>query len=164
MDVARLGTIALQLRRTGMKGFALAVSIVAFSAASAIAADDPIATRKALMDANGAAADVSVSMLKGKLDYNPTVAASAIMTLRAVSHAYGSFFPEGSDQGKTKASPKIWSDRAGFDKVLAKFKADADAAAKASGEDGPEDLEAFKAAVLPVFDNCKTCHQDYRLQ
>jgi cytochrome c556 len=147
-----------------MKGFALAVSIVAFSAASAIAADDPIATRKALMDANGAAAGVSAAMLKGELDYNPTVAKSAIMTLRAVSHSYGSFFPEGSDKGNTKASPKIWEDMAGFQKELAQFREHADAAAEASGEDGPADLAAFKSAVTPIFNDCKDCHQNYRLK
>ena len=106
----------------------------------------------------------SAAMLKGDLDYNPAVAKSAIMTLRAVSHSYGSFFPEGSDKGDTKASPKIWSDNAGFEAELAKFQADADAAAKAAGKDGPADLDAFKAAVTPVFSHCKTCHQDYRLK
>jgi cytochrome c556 len=142
----------------------LVVSIVAFSTAAAVAADDPIATRKALMDANGAAAGVSASMLKGDLDYNPAVAKSAIMTLRAVAHSYGSFFPEGSDKGETKASPKIWSDRAAFEAAIDKFKSDADAAATASGKDGPADLAAFKTAVLPVFNNCKSCHQDFRQQ
>jgi cytochrome c556 len=147
-----------------MKGFALAVSIVAFSASSAMSADDPIATRKTLMDANAGAAAVSAAMLKGDLDYNPTVAMSAIMTLRAVAHSYGAFFPEGSDKGETKASPKIWEDAAGFQKELAEFREHADAAAKASGEDGPADLAAFKAAITPVFGDCKDCHQNYRLK
>ncbi|WP_311029215.1 c-type cytochrome [Mesorhizobium koreense] len=147
-----------------MKKIALAVSGLMLAATVAMAANDPIATRKALMDANGAAAGVSAAMLKGDLDYNPAVAKSAIMTLRAVSHSYGTFFPEGSDKGDTKASPKIWSDHAGFEAELAKFQADADAAAKAAGKDGPADLDAFKAAVTPVFNHCKTCHQDYRLK
>ena len=147
-----------------MKKIALAVSGLMLAATVAMAANDPIATRKALMDANGAAAGVSAAMLKGDLDYNPAVAKSAIMTLRAVSHSYGTFFPEGSDKGDTKASPKIWSDHAGFEAELAKFQADADAAAKAAGKDGPADLDAFKAAVTPVFSHCKTCHQDYRLK
>jgi cytochrome c556 len=148
-----------------MKKIVLAVSAVMLSAVTvAMAAGDPIATRKTLMDANGAAAGVSAAMLKGDLDYNPAIAKSAIMTLRAVAHSYGSFFPEGSDKGDTKASPKIWSDNAGFEAELAKFRADADAAAKAAGKDGPADLDAFKAAVTPVFGHCKTCHQDYRLK
>jgi len=87
-----------------MKKIVLAVSAVMLSAVTvAMAAGDPIATRKTLMDANGAAAGVSAAMLKGDLDYNPAIAKSAIMTLRAVAHSYGSFFPEGSDKGDTKA-------------------------------------------------------------
>jgi cytochrome c556 len=147
-----------------MKKFAFALSALMLSAAAATAADDPIASRKALMDANGAAAAVSGAMLKGDLDYNPTVAMAAIMTLRAVSHSYGAFFPAGSDKGETKASPKIWEDMAGFRKELAEFQEHADAAAQASGEDGPADLEAFKAAVTPIFGDCKDCHQNYRLK
>ncbi|MGN6772275.1 MAG: c-type cytochrome [Rhizobiaceae bacterium] len=147
-----------------MKKIALAVSAIMLSAAAAAAADDPIASRKALMDANGAAAAVSAAILKGDMDYNPTVAKAAIMTLRAVSHSYGAFFPAGSDQGQTKASPKIWEDMAGFQKELGKFQEQADAAAKASGKDGPADLAAFKAAVTPILGDCKDCHQSYRLK
>jgi cytochrome c556 len=147
-----------------MKKFALAVSAIVLMATSASAADDPIATRKALMDANGAAAGVSAAMLKGDLDYNPAVAKAAIMTLRAVSHSYGAFFPAGSDKGNTKASPKIWEDATGFQKELGEFQEHADAAAQASGKDGPADLAAFKAAVTPIFNDCKDCHQNYRLK
>jgi cytochrome c556 len=148
-----------------MKKIALAASAVMLSVATAaMAANDPIETRKDLMEANGAAAAVAAAMLKGELDYNPAVAKSAIRTLDATAHAFGAFFPEGSDKGDTKASPKIWGDMAGFQKHLAKFQADADAAAKASGKDGPADLAAFKAAITPVFGNCKSCHQDFRLK
>lgn len=147
-----------------MKRTAFAVSALMLLATAASAADDPIASRKALMDANGAAAGVSAALLKGNMDYNPTVAKAAIMTLRAVSHSYGAFFPAGSDKGNTKASPKIWEDAAGFQKELGEFQEHADAAAQAAGKDGPADLAAFKAAVTPIFDDCKDCHQNYRLK
>jgi cytochrome c556 len=148
-----------------MKKIALAVSAVMLSAVTvAMAANDPIETRKDLMEANGAAAAVAAGMLKGELDYNPAVAKSAIRTLRATAHAFGAFFPEGSDKGDTKASPKIWENMDEFQKHLAKFQSDADAAAKAAGKDGPADLAAFKAAVTPILGNCKSCHQDFRLK
>ncbi len=148
-----------------MKKLALAVSALAFSAAAAFAADDPIAARKALMGANGAAAGVSAAMMKGDLDYNPAVAKAAIATFNAVAHSVGAFFPEGSDMGAdTTASPKIWEDMAGFETQLAKFQADAAAAMQASGKDGPADLDAFKAAVGPVFGNCKSCHESWRVK
>jgi cytochrome c556 len=138
--------------------------ILAASVSVAYAADDPIAIRKDLMEANGAAAAVSAGLLKEEIPYNPLVAKEAIMALRAVSHAFGSFFPAGSDKGNTKASPKIWQDEAGFHAALAKFQADADAAAKASGKHGPVDLAAFKSAITPVLKNCAACHRDYRLK
>jgi cytochrome c556 len=147
-----------------MKKAALALSALTLSASFAAAADDPVASRKALMDANGAAAGLAAAMLKGDMDYNPAVAKAAIMTFRAVAHSYGAFFPEGSDKGETKASPKIWQDAAGFRKELAEFQEHADAAAQASGKNGPADLNAFKAAVMPVFDDCKDCHQSYRVK
>jgi cytochrome c556 len=147
-----------------MKRLAAACAILALSASAAYAADDPIAIRKALMDSNGAAAAVSAGLLKGEIPYNPVVAKEAIMALRAVSHAYGSFFPAGSDKGNTKASPKIWQDAAGFQAALAKFRTDADAAAEASGKKGPADLAAFKTVITPVLKNCAACHRDYRLK
>jgi phosphate acetyltransferase len=51
-----------------------------------------------------------------------------------------------------------------FNAAVAKFKADTDAAAAASGKDGPADLEAFKAAIGPVFANCKSCHEGFRVK
>ena len=147
-----------------MKRLATACAILALSVSVAYAADDPIAIRKDLMEANGAAAAVAAGLLKEQIPYNPVVAKEAIMALRAVSHAFGSFFPAGSDKGDTKASPKIWQDAAGFQATLAKFQADADAAAKAAGKKGPADLAAFKAAITPVLGNCAACHRNYRLK
>ncbi len=129
---------------------------------AAEAASDPIATRQAIMTSSGAAAGLGVGMMKGDIAYSPAAGKSAIATLRAVSLAYGSFFPEGSDQGKTNASPKIWEDPDGFAAKLAKFAASTEAAVKASGKDGPADVEAFKAAFGPVLSNCKSCHETYR--
>jgi cytochrome c556 len=129
------------------------------------AADDPIATRQALMDSNGAAAAVAGGIMKDQIPYNPTVAKAAIMTWAAVAHAYGSFFPEGSlDPARSYASPKIWEDRAGFQKHLDEFGTLTAAAVKAAGKDGPPDKAAFVAVAGPVLNACKSCHQDFRLE
>ncbi len=131
---------------------------------TAFAADDPIAVRKALMQATGGAAGLAGGMMKGEIAYNPAAGKSAIASLRAVAHSFGEFFPDGSLTGDTTASPKIADDADGWKKALAKFAADADAAAKASGKDGPADLDAFKAAAGPVLSNCKTCHEAFRVK
>ena len=104
-------------------------------------------------------------MMKQQLEYNPAVAKAAIATLNATAHAFGAFFPEGSDMGaNTTASPKIWEDMGGFEAAVAKFETDTAAAMQASGKDGPADLAAFQAAVGPVLGNCKSCHEAYRVQ
>lgn len=149
-----------------MRKYIYALSALALSAGASVsqAADDPIAVRKALMQANGAAAGVAGAMMKGDIEYNPAVARSVIATMRAVSHSIADFFPEGTVGEGTRASPKIWEDMAGFKATAAKFAADADAAAAAAGMDGPADVQAFQAAIGPVFGNCKACHEGYRVQ
>lgn len=147
-----------------MKRIAIGIAAIALSATAVLAADDPIAVRKALMDANGAAAGAAAGMLKGEIDYNPKVAKAAIAQFRATAFAFGDYFPEGTDKGDTTAAPAIWEDPTAFDEALAEYRSDAVAAAKASGKDGPADLEAFKAAVTPVLDNCRGCHEDFRIK
>ena len=134
------------------------LSVVAV-AAGAYATQDPIMTRRALMSSNGAAAGAGGAIMKGEVPFSPAVAKSVFATMRAVSYAYGDYFPAGSDQGDTKASPKIWEDMAGFTSALQKFQQDADAALAAD----VQDLEAFKAAFGTVTGNCKACHDVYRL-
>lgn len=148
-----------------MRTLAIALATMIAGGTAAYAADDDaIAIRQALMEANGASAASSGAMLKGDLDYNPVVAKAAIAQLHSTAMAFGSFFPEGSDKGDTTASPKIWEDKEGFQKALDKFKADTDAAVKASGKQGPADLAAFKEAIMPVLGNCKSCHENFRVQ
>lgn len=133
-----------------------------FAALPAQAADDPIAVRQALMASMGAAAGLAGGMMKGEITYSPAAGKSAIATARAVSVSFGDFFPAGSDQGTTGAAPSIWEDADGFAAELAKFTAATAKAAEASGKDGPVDVEAFKAAMGPVFGTCKSCHETYR--
>ena len=141
----------------------LLLGLAAFSIAavsvSAFATEDPVKTRKWLMDANGAAAGAGAAMMKGEVPFHPAIAKSVFQTMHAVAYSYGDYFPAGSDQGDTKASPKIWEDAAGFAAALAKFQQDTDAAIKAD----PQDLEAFKAAFGQAAGNCKSCHDAYRI-
>lgn len=126
------------------------------------ASDDPIATRQAIMSSVGAAAGLGGGLMKGEIAYSPAAGKAAIATVRAASLTFGDYFPAGSDQGETGAAAAIWEDPDGFSAELAKF-ADATAkATEASGKDGPADVEAFKAAMGPVFGSCKSCHETYR--
>lgn len=129
---------------------------------SAQAAEDPIATRQALMASVGAAAGLGGGMMKGEIAYSPAAGKAAIATVRAVSLSYGDYFPAGSDQGETNAAATVWEDPDGFAAELAKLSEAAEKAWQASGKDGPADVEAFKAAFGPVLGTCKSCHETYR--
>ena len=148
-----------------MRKLPVVIGALAALAIPAFAADDPIATRQALMDNNGAAAGLAGAVMKDEVAYSPPIGKSVIQALNATALAYGDFFPEGSaDAARSKASPKIWEDMAGFQAAIAKFQQDAAVAVEASGRDGPADKAAFTAAVQPVLGNCKSCHEAYRLE
>ncbi|MGI9354821.1 MAG: c-type cytochrome [Rhizobiaceae bacterium] len=144
--------------------FKLAIGALVLASGIAIAADGPIESRKILMQANGAAAGLAGGMMKGEIEYNPVLGKSAIATLRAVAHAHGGLYPADSLTGDTTASPKIAEDADGWNKAVAKYIADTNAAGQASGKNGPADLDAFKAAAGPVMANCKACHEAFRVK
>ena len=147
-----------------MKLPAIAISALAVLVLPSVAASDPIAVRQSLMSSVGANTGVAGGMMKGEIPYNPTVAKGAIAALNASAVAFGDYFPEGSqDASRSEASPKIWEDMEGFTAVLTKFQESSAAAMEAAGKQGPADVEAFKAAVGPVLENCKSCHEKYRV-
>ncbi|MYZ48388.1 c-type cytochrome [Propylenella binzhouense] len=142
---------------------AAAFSLVAMSA-SAVALEDPIKTRQTLMDANGAAAGLGGGIMKGEIPFNPVAAASVLQTMRAVAVSFGDYFPEGSEMGDTKADPKIWTDSANWQAALAKFQQDTEAAlATLPKEVGSYTLDQFKGAFGQVAQNCRNCHQNFRI-
>ncbi|MTH97954.1 cytochrome c [Roseibium sp. RKSG952] len=141
-------------------GLALSVTLAGYAAT---AADDPIKTRQAIMSSVGAAAGLGGGMMKGNVDYSPAAAKAAIAAMYAASLSFGSFFPEGSETGEnTEAAPAIWSDPEGFQSQIVKFQGAAAEAMNASGRNGPDGVQAFKAAFAPVLSTCKSCHEGYR--
>ncbi len=143
----------------------IVLGALGLSAVAAFAADDPVAARQAIMDANGAATAVAGGVLKDEIAYSPAVGKSVIAAYNATAHTFGDYFPEGSaDPAKSGAAPAIWEDAAGFEAAIAKFSTDVAAAMQAAGKDGPPDKAAFQAAVQPVLGNCKTCHESFRLK
>jgi cytochrome c556 len=147
----------MSMRRLFFGFMAAAVGIVATAAS---ATDDPIETRRKLMQANGAAFyGVANGILKGEIPFDPVVAASVIRINNAVAYSFGDYFPEGSHEGDTKASPKIWEEMEEFQRYLTEFRAATDKARQAE----PKTLEAFQAAMNEVGETCKQCHDEFRL-
>ncbi len=142
------------------------VAFVSLSFVSvSMAADDPVATRKAIMQANGAAAGLSAGMMKQEIDYQPALGKAAITTFNATAHSFDSFFPEESRgaEGST-AAPAIWEDMDAFKARMADFLQKTEAAAEVSGKDGPADLATFQGAVQPILGECKECHEKFRVK
>ncbi len=148
-----------------MKKLIIGFSALVLSSVAVLAADDPIAVRKALMQSAGGAAGLAGGMMKNEIPYSPAAAKAAISALNGSAQAMGDFFPQGSDKGgDTTAAPKIWAEADHWTKEIGEFKEKTGAAMQASGKDGPADLAAFQAAIGPVLGMCKECHEEFRIQ
>ncbi|UIJ73381.1 cytochrome c [Aurantimonas sp. HBX-1] len=150
-----------------MRRVVLCSFLVSMTAGSSLAQEskapdvDPIEARQAIMSNNGAAAKLGGQMVKGETPFDPAAAGVALRTMQSGSLGFGYYFPEGSDTGgDTEAAPAIWEKPEEFRSALAKFQNDAAAAIEAK----PEDLEAFKQAFSAVTANCKSCHDEFRLE
>lgn len=148
-----------------MKRLAVAFT-AAFCASAAVAQDaDPIETRIALMHSNGTAAAITGGILRGELDYDPRIGRAAIYAFGATAETFADYLPEGShDPERSRAAPAIWDDREGFTAEWEAYRSAVVQAKDAAGEEGPADAEAFQAAVQPIMETCRSCHEIYRLE
>ena len=139
---------------------ALAVAVITSGVAYSMSHGDAVTTRKNAMNVSSLAMGTLVPMSKGATAFDAKVVLRALKSLNYVAVTYGDHFPEGSDQGDTTASPKIWQDMAGFKAAGAKFAADTAAAIA----NPPQDVAALGAALGAVGGNCKACHDNYRVK
>ena len=138
----------------------LAALAVGLTTTAALATEDPILTRKKLMNANGASVGAAQAMIKGEIPFSPAVAKAALQNFNSVGYAFGDYFPPGSGQGDTRASPRIWEEMDAFQAEVARFRDDAQAAL----DSNPQTLEAFQAAMGTMGQHCQSCHEKYRLE
>ena len=134
----------------------LAVAILAFGV-SIVAAQDPIAARKAVMKENSAQARVLREMADGKLPFDLAAAKKAFGSFTANAEKLKGLFPESSMKGDTKALPVIWEKKAEFEATIAKFGSDAKAAEAAT-----KDAATMKEQLGVVGKNCGGCHNAWR--
>jgi cytochrome c556 len=139
----------------------LVLAGIALGVGAAIAQQEPIAARKALMKANGDQAKIGVAMIKGEAPFDIDKVHKIFTTLEDAAAKMPSLFPDNSKEGgETAADPKIWANMDDFKARFAKFGADAkDANAKVT------DLDSFKAAFGNIGKNdCGSCHEQYRIK
>lgn len=135
----------------------LAVAVTSIAVAEG---DDPRHERHELMEGVGDAAKPVGQMFKGEREYDANVVMATLQTWHDASMSFGDLFPEGSETGMdTEAAPTIWEDRAGFDEALVTWRDAIEAAQVAA----PATLEAAKPIVGEVFQTCKGCHDNYRI-
>ena len=136
----------------------LAVAVVAIGVGTIAAQTDPIATRKALMKANGDQSKVATDMLEAKRPFSLDDAKKVFATFAEAGEKAPVLFPDNSKTGgDTAALPTIWEDKADFTARLAKFASEAKAAGAAT-----KDFDSFKVQITEVRKNCGGCHQTYR--
>jgi cytochrome c556 len=138
-----------------------AVAAIALGVSVAVAQQDPIAARKALMKANGDEAKIGAAMMKGEAPFDLDKVHKIFATWEDAAAKMPSLFPDNSKTGgETAADPKIWENMDDLKARFAKLGTDAkDAAAKVT------DLDSFKAAFGSIGKNdCGGCHQQYRVK
>ena len=100
-------------------------------------------------------------MVKGQIPFDAAEfsrTAELVANLAAV--APGAFAP-GSDKGApTRAKPEIWSDAAGFKKVMDNFQAES--AKLAQVAKGAKDIDAVRGQYGALIKTCGACHDNYR--
>jgi len=140
---------------------AFVVAGIALGVSVAVAQQDPIAARRALMKANGDQAKIGAAMMKGEAPFDLEKARKIFATWEDASAKAPALFPDNSKTGgETAADPKIWQNKDDFEARLGKLGTDAKAAAASV-----TDLDSFKAAFGNIGKNdCGGCHEKYRVK
>lgn len=134
-------------------------SIALFAVSTAQA--DPIKDRQAKMKIVGKSMGIVGKMAKGQSDFDGAAALAAFVAMKDAAQDYETLFPAGTETGgETEASPKIFTDRAGFEEKQAAFEASLVKVTAAA----PETVEALGALVGEVGQNCGVCHKAYRVK
>jgi len=141
-------------------GAALTAAFLVLGVGGVIAQSDPIATRKGLMKENEEHSKIIVQMMRGQVPFDAPKVDAAFAQWADTAQKLPSLFPDNSKSGqKTRAAPKIWTEKAAFDaKAAALGKAVADNRDKAKGS-----VDGLRAVIPVVGNACDACHKDYRL-
>src|SRR5215831_1252194 len=143
-----------------MKRLALGASVLALGVSFALAQQDPIAARKAIMKKNGDEAKIGTQFMKGEAPFDLAKAKAIFAAYQDAAAKAPALFPDNSKTGgDTAALPAVWEKKDDFNAKLKKLGDDAkDAATKVTDE------ASFKAVFPTVQKNCGGCHETYRLK
>ncbi len=136
------------------------VAAIMLGATAVVAQQNPILARQEIMKKSDDDLRLLSKMSRGEEPFDAAKVSSAYAGMEDSYKRAQSLFPDNSKTGeKTRASPKIWENRADFDAKMAAFiKIAADAKAKATNE------ASFKEIHPAVIKGCDNCHADYRMR
>lgn len=137
---------------------AAAGAVLALGASSlALSAGNPVEERQATMKQVGQTMKEASAFTSPATPFDAAKVKGLMDKLAGDSKKLHGLYPAGSGADpKTAADPKIWDNKADFDKRLAEMGALATTAGKAASTD------AFKPAFGAVGATCKGCHDLYR--
>lgn len=98
---------------------------------------------------------------QGKADFKPDAAAKNAQRVAQIATFVGDAYPDISKEGKTRALPAIWTNRAEFDALVKDFVAHTKTLSDVT-ENSSSAGDEFKAAVAAVGNDCKSCHDKFR--
>ncbi|HLZ75227.1 cytochrome c [Phenylobacterium sp.] len=135
-------------------GACLALSM----AFSAVSAGNPVEDRQATMKAVGQSMKEAAA-INTPATFDAAKAKALMDGVAANAKKLHGLYPAGSGADpKTEADPKVWENKADFDKRLTEMATLASTAGKAA------DAAAFKPAYAAVGATCKSCHDVYRMK
>jgi cytochrome c556 len=148
MKTYRMGLVTVAAAAAG-----LAVVI----ASQAGAAGNPVEERQGLMKQQGQVMKEAGAFLAPNAAFDAAKAKTLMATLSTSADKLHKLYPADSkDAPKTEALPKIWENKADFDKRLTELSK----LAKDAG--GATSADAFKPAYMAIGKACKDCHDQYR--
>ncbi|WOJ90855.1 cytochrome c [Methylocapsa polymorpha] len=105
------------------------------------------------------------NVLKGSVPYDAAAVQKSIARVVFLSDLVSEGFPEISNIGEpdTKAKADIWTNRADFDKKVKDFQAHLVALQQVNDTE-KDASEAFKTAANAVAQDCKACHDEYKVK
>jgi len=139
----------------------LLLAVTAVQAQTATPAEKAIEYRQAVFKVVAGNFGPLAQSAQGKVELQPAAARQYAERLSEISQFARDAFPDISREGKTRAKPEIWSERAEFDKLL-KDLTDATKSLAGVTANAAAKPEEFKAAVGSVGNACKSCHDRFR--
>jgi cytochrome c556 len=147
-----------------MMRIVVVLATLVLGAGAVMAQQDAVKNAQDTMKANGKnVGRVLGPMFKGEKPYDQAAVDAALVQLADTAKKLPAMFPasmkDAKWEGDYSPSPKIWSDKAGYDAKIASFaKVVTEAKAKI------KDLDSLKANFPGIGKECGGCHETFRLK